>query len=238
MTEQTTHHPLAESLSALMDDQASELELQRLLKASESDAELKEAWSRYQLISAAMRRDLPTVASGGFSDRVSAAIAGEETYQTGSSPKTGSNWWHNTGRFAVAASVAAAVIIGVQQFDSGSAPGVVGTPAVADVEVERTELSPAVSLPAGYQAPSLSARTVCAQSGYEPRQQESRQVIFIPRQSSPQQVSAEQIRDYLNQLIEEHADHASLNSGQGMLPFARVVMTEEEQPQHVHEAQE
>jgi sigma-E factor negative regulatory protein RseA len=235
MTEQTSHHPLAESLSALMDDQASELELQRLLKASESDAELKAVWSRYQLAGAAMCKDLPAMAGSDFAARVSAVIADESPLNVTSKPPRANHWWQNAGRFAVAASVAGAVIIGAQQFDTGSAPVTGGASAVA--EIERTEISPAVSLPAGYQAPSLSARTVSAQSGYEPRQhqQESRQVIFVPRQSSAQQVSSEQIRDYLNQLIEEHADHASLNSGQGMLPFARVVMAEDEQPQESKE---
>jgi sigma-E factor negative regulatory protein RseA len=68
------------------------------------------------------------------------------------------------------------------------------------------------------------------QTGYESRQQDNRQVIFVPLPSSQTaaQVSDDEVRDYLNKLIEEHADNAALNSGQGMLPFARVVLTEED----------
>src|SRR5690625_5430743 len=64
MTKQINNHSLAESISALADNEASPLELHRLLKASESDPEVKSTWSRYQLISAAMRRDLPEIQTG------------------------------------------------------------------------------------------------------------------------------------------------------------------------------
>src|SRR5690554_6715693 len=116
MTQQTNSHPLAESISALADNQASELELQRILKASESDPEVNATWSRYQVTSAAMRGDLPILELSDFAARVSAAIDKEETYKVEpeSAPKKPVGWWQNLGRFAVATSVAGGVVLFAQ----------------------------------------------------------------------------------------------------------------------------
>lgn len=234
MTQQTTPNPLAESISALVDNHASELELQRILKSSELDPEVKATWSRYQIASAAMRRDLPILEISDFADRVSATLDQEEIHSTallttsepGASKKT--SWWQNVSRFAVAASVAGGVVLFAQNY--GSVEQEIPS-AVATARVEASAPAMATSLPAGYHAQPLTARAVGLHSGYESRQQDNRQVVFVPRSSSSQvnpQISSEEVRDYLNQLIEEHADNAALNSGQGMLPFARVVMTEED----------
>ncbi len=234
MTQQNTHHPLAESLSSLMDNEASELELQRVLKASESDSEVKATWSRYQVARAALHRDLPMLEMGDFAARVSAALEQEENHTITSAPvtpeKKAVQWWQNVARFAVAASVAGGVVLFAQNF-GGVNPETAAVAATPQVDAPTAAAVPAPSLPAGYHAQPLSARAVGLQTGYESRQQDNRQVVFVPLPSSSQtaaQVSDEEVRDYLNKLIEEHADNAALNSGQGMLPFARVVLTEED----------
>lgn len=231
MTQQTTHHPLAESISALMDNEASELELQRILKASETDSDVKATWSRYQVARAALHRDLPMIELGDFTARVSAALEQEENHTAAPvvADKKSTHWWQNAARFAVAASVAGGVVLFAQNY-GGVAQDASATLAATQVETP-VNVTPAPSLPAGYHAQPLTARTVGLQTGYESRQQDNRQVIFVPLPSSSKtnpQVSNEEVRDYLNQLIEEHADNAALNSGQGMLPFARVVLTEED----------
>jgi sigma-E factor negative regulatory protein RseA len=235
MTQQNTHHPLAESLSSLMDNEASELELQRVLKASESDSEVKATWSRYQVARAALHRDLPLLEMGDFAARVSAALEQEENHTIASAPvipeKKAVQWWQNVARFAVAASVAGGVVLFAQNFGGVNPEAPAAVAATPQVDTPTTAAVPAPSLPAGYHAQPLSARAVGLQTGYESRQQDNRQVIFVPLPSSSQtaaQVSDDEVRDYLNKLIEEHADNAALNSGQGMLPFARVVLTEED----------
>lgn len=232
MTQQNTHHPLAESLSALMDNEASELELQRVLKASDADSEVKATWSRYQVARAALHRDLPMLDVGDFAARVSAALEQEETHNlTSTTPqKKAVQWWQNVARFAVAASVAGGVVLFAQNFGGVASEAPAAVAATSQAEVPTTAVVPAPSLPAGYHAQPLSARAVGLQTGYESRQQDNRQVIFVPLPSSQTaaQVSDDEVRDYLNKLIEEHADNAALNSGQGMLPFARVVLTEED----------
>lgn len=227
MTEQTPSQALAESLSALIDNQASELELMRLLKACDSDPELKATWARYQIVSASLRDDLPGIAPSGFAAKLSAAIEAEETYQASSGDvienKQKLAWWQSMGRVAVAASVAGALIVGVQQYQGDSLSGV---QMAADTHETVKDLNPA-DLPSGINAPSLSARTVAVQSGYENRPQESRRVMYVPRQEGAP-VYNEDISIYVNQLIEEHSGNAALNSGQGMLPYSRVILTEEE----------
>jgi sigma-E factor negative regulatory protein RseA len=240
MTEQIQSPVLAESLSALMDNQASELELQRLLKALDAESELKSTWSRYQIMSAGLKGDLPVMATSDFASRISAAIDAEETYsqlpQVAAKQYSGSSvpnnvvampvrWWQQAGRVAVAASVAGALIVGVQQYQS-VAPQSVEMAANTAVAPSATEAK-AANLPSGINAPALSARTVAVQSGYESRPQESRRVMYVPRQEAAP-VYNEDISTYLNQLIQEHTDNASLNSGQGMLPYTRVILVEEE----------
>ena len=219
MTEQTPSPALAESLSALMDNQASELELQRLLKTSADDGSVKSTWARYQLASAALRQDLPQLAPADFAARLSAALDQEAPHQQ---PSQRAHWWQTLGRVAVAASVAGAVIVGVQQYPQTG----VGTGAEMATAPAATT-APAADLPSGINAPALSARTVAVQSGYEMRPQESRRVMFMPRQDAAP-VYNEDVSIYVNQLIEEHSGNAALNSGQGMLPYTRVILTEEE----------
>lgn len=234
MTEQTQSPVLAESLSALMDNEASELELQRLLKALDADAELKASWSRYQVISAGIKGKLPVLASSDFASRVSAAIDLEETHSRSSSGMQTKHtadkplrWWQQAGRVAVAASVAGALIVGVQQYQS-STPQSIEMAANTSVPVtESIDSNGAANLPSGINAPALSARTVAVQSGYEARPQENRRVMFVPRQEVAP-VYNEDISAYVNQLIQEHTDSASVNTGQGMLPYTRVILIEEE----------
>lgn len=225
MTEQKDHS-LTEALSALADGEATPLELRRLLKASASEPALKERWARYNLASSAMHRDLTAMAPAGFAAGVSAAL--EQESVTAAKPR---GWWQGLGRVAVAASVAGAVLIGVQQypgsFEGDPAAGAMASGSGEDTNETQTQSDTAdrqpVSLPAGYQAPSFpAARTASAQSGYEPTQRANREVIFMPVQPDSSQVPVEEIRAYLNQLMQEHSAHAARNSNQGVLPFARA----------------
>lgn len=50
---------LQETLSAVMDNEADELELRRVLAACGEDAELRSTWSRYQLARSVMHREPP-----------------------------------------------------------------------------------------------------------------------------------------------------------------------------------
>lgn len=231
MAENTVNPSTLESLSALVDNEASELELHRLLKQSEGSAETRETWARYQMASAAMRGDVSSGAYVDLSASIRAAINEEPAHnvndESPAQTKPQSRWWQAAGRFAIAASVAGAVVLGAQQYQAqlGATPG-------AEV-AEAPSASQSVPLPAGFTAPSFNTRTVSSHDRYQPNAgiSESRRVIIVPRQgekSLPDAASKREIQNHLNQLMLEHAEHAALNSGRGMLPFARVARMEEE----------
>lgn len=107
---------LQESLSALMDNEANELEVRRVL-ASESGGELDATWSRYQLARAALHRE--SLQPGlNLAAAVSAAIAEDPVVKVSSSVRS-SAW----ARVAVAASVTLAVLGGVRLFNQESVTG-------------------------------------------------------------------------------------------------------------------
>lgn len=90
---------LQETLSAVMDNEADELELRRVLAACGEDAELRSTWSRYQLARSVMHRE-PTLPKLDIAAAVSAALADEAA-----PPKAEKGPWRMVGRLAVAASV-------------------------------------------------------------------------------------------------------------------------------------
>jgi sigma-E factor negative regulatory protein RseA len=232
MSEQNRPQVLAESISALMDNQASELELQRILKASEQDAEVKAIWSRYQIASAALRGEWARgeqtpIFMPDFAARVSAAIDQEEALLAQSSSKTKKSpqgWFYQLGRVALVASVAGGMILGVGELNVASLSSQVASnsPVVVPAPVDTT-----ISLPSGINSPMINTRTVAVQTGYETRPQENRRVMFQPRQANSV-VSDEEVSRYVNQMIKAHSDNAAMNSGQGVLPYARVIITDEE----------
>ncbi|HHQ4775582.1 TPA: sigma-E factor negative regulatory protein [Aeromonas veronii] len=123
-----------EQISALMDGDLSDAEV---LNELEMDSDLQATWGRYHLIGDAMRGDLPVNLQLDLSDSIMAALEDEPTIlapkpvETASvvqpvvAPiKTDSNnvvplfrrVGQQLGQYAIAASVAAVVIFGVQQY--------------------------------------------------------------------------------------------------------------------------
>lgn len=122
-----------EQISALMDGDLSDAEV---LNELEMDSDLQDTWDRYHLIGDAMRGDLPVNLQLDLSDSIMAALEDEPTIlapkpvetapvlQPAVAPvKTDSNVvplfrrvGQQLGQYAIAASVAAAVIFGVQQY--------------------------------------------------------------------------------------------------------------------------
>ncbi|MNM65208.1 Sigma factor AlgU negative regulatory protein [compost metagenome] len=130
---------LQESLSAVMDNEADELELRRVLAACGEDVELRATWSRYQLARSAMHREtaLPKM---DIAASVSAALASESAPVVQKSTP-----WKNIGRLAVAASVTLAVLAGVRLYhqDDGIASGLAQQGATPQVTVPQVQ-GPAV----------------------------------------------------------------------------------------------
>ena len=109
-----------ENISALVDGETKD---ESVISALLDDQALAEKWQRYHLIRGALRNELPPQVDFDLSDKIAAAIEQEATVLV---PKR--RWQQlpvvaqviplvkQGGQFAVAASVAAAMIIGVQQY--------------------------------------------------------------------------------------------------------------------------
>ncbi len=112
---------LAEQLSAVMDGEASELELQRVLKQAATDTELRVTWARYQTVSSLLRQQpVEPLLSLALADRVAQALQDENEKPEMSPAAAEGGWSLSMKRFAVAASVAVVVIAGAQLQQSRS----------------------------------------------------------------------------------------------------------------------
>jgi sigma-E factor negative regulatory protein RseA len=198
---------IRESLLALMDSEADELELERVLSQSERP-ELRSAWNRYHLARAAMRGSAAArVHDLDISAAVREALADER------SALAGSRGWRSAVRplasFAVAASVFAAVLVGSQLYGLLGSGSVSGDGAgladrVSPVGMVNTLGGSAVN--ASYGAPAIKSEAPNRRAAYNQLARQRLQKYMVP-----------------------HADQASLNGAQGMMPYARVSSFQEQE---------
>jgi sigma-E factor negative regulatory protein RseA len=125
---------MKEKLSAFIDAELTELEERQVLTALAYDAELRSAWERYHLIRAAMTRQVSMLAPAGLAERVVKDVG----LQPGN--RVTARSWHYAAGAAVAASVAALAIFGVQSLYR---PAVPGSPTLARVSETATQASSA-----------------------------------------------------------------------------------------------
>ena len=181
-----------------MDDEANELELQRLLKQVNEDSELRSTWVRYNAARSAMSGQEVSHMQLDISSRVREAIDGSP----GEARSLRDRLFRPVASFAVAASVAATVVIGGQQLTQINgkdiyAPGAIAAGGVSPVGMVN----------------SLGATTVQASYGAE----------AVPMlQPAARTAYKELARQRMQMYIQEHAEHAALNSPHGLIPFARV----------------
>ncbi|MFT7388644.1 MAG: sigma-E factor negative regulatory protein RseA [Candidatus Endobugula sp.] len=223
----TVKQPLQESLSALVDGEADELEVRRLLKADDKAFDvLRKDWSRYLLACSSIKSgktsaDERSIEYRDLSLIISAAIAEEPVHSTNktftSGPKAG--MWSGVGRFAVAASVAGAIVLGVQFVPNGADNQIVGSEPVT---------LPSFNVPISF-AQGLPLNTVISTVSNEQSTQvrdNNRAPIVISDSTKEQLKRAE---EQVNRLMLEHAQNASQNTHQGILPYARLPESTENQ---------
>ena len=104
---------IREQLSALADDELSDVERPLLLGRMQRDAALRECLGHYQLIGEVMR-GIADTATLGVADRVRCALQLDVPGQVSDALKQESfNWWKPVAGFAVAASVALVAVMTV-----------------------------------------------------------------------------------------------------------------------------
>lgn len=200
-----------QSLSALMDGEARDLELRRVLRHLESaghegadtlsaDA-LRATWHRLHLARHALHGE-ETFANVSLLAGVRAAVDADPAQRPGAMR----GWLRAAGRCAVAASVAALVLV---VRPGGDAPSIAR---VAPLPVGVTNTVGAVPVQASYGARDVPTLRPADRDAYR-----------------------ELARQRLRRYSQEHAEHASLNTPQGMLPFARVPVIEAAQANELDE---
>ncbi|MBY6188116.1 anti-sigma factor [Marinobacter hydrocarbonoclasticus] len=138
-----------EKLSAWMDDQPVEGLYQDLL----ADAELSERWHRYHLIGDAMRNELPESLQLDIAANVADALESEPAILAPQSrrrfaiPGKVIELGQRFGQYAIAATVAAVAVVGVQQYNTNEA--------VTPLPVLETMPMLGAPSPASYQVPGM-----------------------------------------------------------------------------------
>jgi len=190
---------LHESLSAVMDNEADELELRRVLAGD--NPELRATWSRYQLARAAMHKELiePRL---DIAAAVSAALA-DEAAPVQTQQRSG---WKSFGRIAVAASVTVAVLAGVRLYNQSE---------VAGPQLAQQAPQPSISVPQANQGSTVLA-------GYSEQAQ-------MPVQTATESAPIERWHEErLPSYVRQHAQQAAFGNGsESALPYARAASMEE-----------
>lgn len=107
---------IRESLSALLDGEADEMETMRVLRALETDPELREKWRRYHLMVALLRGEQSVSSQMDLGQKVILSLAGESVTQRAQAGQEARPWYKSLAVLAVAASTAFIVVFGAQQW--------------------------------------------------------------------------------------------------------------------------
>lgn len=228
-----------DELSALMDGEATELEMHRVLRTVEDDPEQAAKWQRYHLVSAVLKKEVRSgtalsLAKFDLASRVSAALAEEPAMQKAesvvaaqsslASPATPSvrGWWRPLANVAIAASVATVVVIGWQQSQTSVASS---APAVA--HAQPSSLQPGAMAGAMPVAANPAATSYASQpASYGSVQSVVQSYGVMPRSVS---VPVEYVRTQkldeqrFNRYLISHSGNAAFATQGGQLPYVRVV---------------
>jgi len=191
-----------ESLSALIDGEASEIEVHRLVREFRSDESLTSSWAMYQHIGSTLRTDSGSVSIEHHQQlftRITDAIESEDSHsreiQKSASPRT-----VIVGSLALAASMVIAIFIGIQQ-PSESLP-------LADAGAQTSSTGTVSS----HQSPVVDVQTVANQSDVQPRTSE---LVELDEEKQ------RRLRAYLNQ----HDQMSRMNPGKQLVNYKETSKT-------------
>lgn len=241
-----TDKPLMESLSALVDGEASELEVRRVLKSGTEEG-VRTIWQRFQLAAALMRRDchspLEAKQACTFASRVMAAIEAEEKGEphASSSSPTGNlvtvtdasgaglfvqPWFAGVGKLAIAASVTLAMLLGLNQFALQDVRGTqTGAELASMGSADKYPGDTSAVVPEGYNVPALNAVTVSSVPGAKAAHYSSPvRSLNLPVASQANEATDinTELQAQLQRMLMLHSEKASQEVGLTIVPGSRL----------------
>lgn len=188
---------IKESLSALVDGETDELEVRRVLNELDKNSELKDTWKRYQLMGSLMREESVSPAQLEGVDLSKGIMQAIEGEPMDEVPARQEETSHS------------AQVVTPRRFNwlaSGAVAASVTLAVLLGVrlnsDIQQQELV------ADAQAPVVEHQQVAAAPDMTPEQ-------------------LEQAQRKLQEYVLQHTENAALNTGRGMMPFARVASFEE-----------
>lgn len=195
---------LRESLSAVMDGEANELELERVLARIGSDEQLRQTWVRYSAVQSVNEGAHIAHLSMDVSQGVRAALAQDGAGDSAKINGPAQRFLKPLASFAVAASVAATVVIGGQQLYQIGDTTPYGNAIAGTSPVGLINTAGATAVQASYGTQSMPVLQPTVRTAYR-----------------------ELARQRMQKYMQEHVEQAALNSPQGMIPFSRIQKIEE-----------
>lgn len=232
-----------ESLSALMDNEADELELRRVLKSLDDSPADADTWRRYHLARSLMQRDRKMDVSTDLSAGIMAKLQDEPLPEMEKASLKRSGAFSFAGSAAMAAAVSLMVITGVQVYNRGdgqespevaaqrgsvsqdaaqsvsSNPGGSGggqgaSLASAGSGDNAAQRPSLVDLPL-FQSPSAGRGAMTVGAGNDTP------MFMVPGDLQSQRSDQEQAR-LLQSYLDRHAEGASYRSGDAWMPLLRA----------------
>ncbi|WP_455211591.1 sigma-E factor negative regulatory protein [Kaarinaea lacus] len=204
-----------EQISAFMDGEVHQSEHSAMIKQLCRDDDSLNRWQNYHLISDTLRNNLPPATDNQFAQSVMKALENEPTIFAPSAMKHKSTVKQKIAGAAIAASVAAVAVIGVQTMNQPKemTPSLAEMPSTDQyVRMEQLANSSTVqsTSPAFVAKPNVSAMKASAS------------------ESAPSSAQVTQINKYhpnLNKYLLNHNQHTLGSRVQGVMPYARIVVT-------------
>ncbi|WP_192036664.1 sigma-E factor negative regulatory protein [Halomonas sp. YLGW01] len=213
-----------ESLSALMDSEADDLELPRVLKSLDESGEVAETWRRYHLARSLMQRDRDLDVTTDLSAGIMARLADEPVPAPETPVAPARGLFSRVGSFAGSAAAAAAVslmvITGVQYYnaseDGGLAgqPGLVSAPGATAGDAGSVQRPSLVDLPL-FQSSASDRGLINVGAGIKSP------MMMSPSVRQSQRADHQQAR-LLQSYLDRHAQGAAYGSGDAWMPLLRA----------------
>lgn len=210
-----------ERISALVDGETAEHEQSLAMDGLLTNDENRKTWGRYHLIGDTLKGNLPSGVDHEFSSRVMAALEDEPTVLAPSTARA--SWGQRAAGLAVAASVAAVAVLGVQHMYQQDAQA----PAQQIAQQVTPEQNPSLMAKKNAQRVGQANMQAAAQSSDQPMVQAASQQIqqsgiAINSASGSPSKNLRKFHPRLNKYLVNHNQQAA-QAVQGMVPYARIV---------------